>query len=246
MGRDMELIERKAQILIDALPYLRDFNQKIIIIGYTCSDVVSGDEEQEIMRDITLMQSVGMKCVIVHDTRMGMDKFRENKRIAKLVELCGTKAIGICGVDPQTLQITIDNGYIPVITPNDIDTEHLYINPIDTAREVAELLKAEKLIYIGREAGLFDDEGNRITSMTVSELKDWMRRKRPAADIQKIIDNVLQALEKEVERVHMLSGKLPHALLLELFSIVGVGTVFMTDERRRYLHEMTTKKSSAS
>ena len=81
------------------------------------------------MKDIALLKTVGMRPVVVHDTPMGADKFRENKRIAKLIELCGVKAIGICGMDLDTLHMALDNDFIPVIVPNDIDNEYELIDP---------------------------------------------------------------------------------------------------------------------
>ena len=242
MNFNIDKYQRKAEILTKSLPYLRDFNQKIIVIGYMCSDILSGEEEQELMRDITTLQSVGMKLVIVHDTRMGAGKFRENKRLAKLVELCGIKAIGICGVDEQTLHMTIDNGYIPVITPNDIDTEYVDLNPIDTAQQIASLLHAEKLVYLTRyqgiETGSDDEDNNHIYSMTVSELSSYIRDNTIDPRLQKMLENAVTAINNGVTRVHVIGAKLQHALLLELFSIRGVGTVFMSDERIKYSHEL--------
>lgn len=243
MIKSLDKYQKKAEILTQSLPYLRDFNQKIIVIGYMCSDILSGEEEQEIMRDITTLQSVGMKLVIVHDTRLGAGKFRENKRLAKLVEFCGVKAIGICGVDEQTLHMTLENGYIPVITPNDIDTEYMDLNPIDTAREVATLLNAEKLVYLTRypgiETGSDNEEDDHIYSMTVSELKEYLASKNNTPDrLAKMLENTITAIENGVTRVHVIGAKLEHALLIELFSIRGVGTVFMSDERIKYAHEI--------
>lgn len=238
MDEYMKEIREKAAILADALPYLRDFNQKIIVIGYLCSNFLSGEKEQGVMQDIALLKSVGMKPVIVHDSRMGADKFRENKRIAKLVELCGTKAVGICGIDSQTLHMTLENGYIPVITPNDIDTEMLNLDPADTAREIAVLLEAEKLIYISRHEGItWEEKRNKIRSMTESELKTYMEAQEMEPDLKRILDNALLALEGGVGRAHLLGGQMQHALLLELFSILGIGTVIMRDDRKLYDHE---------
>lgn len=234
----MKDIREKAAILADALPYFRDFNQKIIVIGYLCSNFLSGEEEQRIMQDIALMKSVGMKPVIVHDSRMGADKFRENKRIAKLVELCGVKAVGICGIDGQTLRLTVDNGYIPVVTPNDIDTEMLNLDPADTAREIAVLMKAEKLIYVSRYEGVtWEENKNKILSMTETELKTYMGVQELQPDFRQKLENVILALDGGVQRVHLISGRMQHALLLELFSVLGVGTVIMRDDRKLYEHE---------
>ena len=115
-------------------------------------------DEQPLMQDIALLKTVGMLPVVVHDTPMGVDKFRENKRVAKLLELCGTKAIGICGIDLHTLHMILDNGYIPVIVPNDIDNEDVEIDPKDAALEVAEKLQADKLVYLSSHRGIWKDE----------------------------------------------------------------------------------------
>ena len=104
-------IEDKAQILVDSLPYIRDFNQKIIIISFGCSNILTDEEEQEVMRDIALMKSIGMRPIVVHDTKMGHDKFRENKRIAKMIEFCGVKAVGICGIDLQTIKMIQEDSH---------------------------------------------------------------------------------------------------------------------------------------
>ncbi len=239
MEDQLKIIKEKANVLVDAIPYFRDFNQKIVVIGYLGSNILSGEEEQEIMKDVTLLKSVGMKPVIVHDSRMGADKFRENKRIAKLVELNGVKAIGICGIDEQTLHMTVDNNYIPVITPNDIDTEQIDLTPEDTARRIAILLNAEKLIYIGREEGVVDKEtGKRILSMKESELKAYMEGKEFEPSMEKILKNAIKALNSSVKRVHLISARLKHALLLELYSVIGVGTVIVKDDGELYSHEV--------
>lgn len=238
MENNMKELREKAGILADALPYLRDFNQKIIVIGYLCSNFLTGEEEQRMMQDIALLKSVGMKPIIVHDCRMGADRFRENKRLAKLVELCGVKAVGICGIDPQTLHMTMDNDYIPVVNPSDIDTEMLNLNPMDTAREIAVLLQAEKLIYISSYKGVtWSEEERKILSMTKSDLITYMDNQKMEPFFEYMLKNIIQALDGGVHRAHILSGKMQHALLLELFSIFGVGTVVKSDEKHLYDHE---------
>ena len=151
----LEQVEKKAEVLTDALPYIRDFNRQVAVIEYGCRKYMSPVGEQELMRDIALLKTVGMKPVVVHGCPIGVDKFRENKRIAKLLELCGTKAVGICGMDMETPAIMLDNGYIPVIMPNDIDTENVEINPIDAALDVAVGLKADKLVYLSSHRGIW-------------------------------------------------------------------------------------------
>ena len=215
-------IEDKAQILVDSLPYIRDFNQKIIIISFGCSNILTDEEEQEVMRDIALMKSIGMRPIVVHDTKMGHDKFRENKRIAKMIEFCGVKAVGICGIDLQTIHMTLDNDYIPVITPNDIDNEDTPILPEEAAKEIAVSTGAEKVLFLGKEDGIRDDEGHIISQMT----RDQM-------------------IEQGVPRVHILGSKMAHALLVEIFSIIGVGTVIMPDKEHYYPHELKKRAAAA-
>ena len=75
----LEQIEKKAEVLTDALPYIRDFNRQVAVIEYGCRKYMSPVGEQELMRDIALLKTVGMKPVVVHGCPIGVDKFRENK-----------------------------------------------------------------------------------------------------------------------------------------------------------------------
>lgn len=239
MDKDLQKVEEKAAILTDALPYIRDFNQKIVVIEYGCSEWISGIEEQSLMQDIVLLKSVGMKPIVVHHTRMGMDKFRENKRIAKLLEMCGVKAIGICGIDIQTLEITMGNDYIPVIVPNDIDNEMEYIDPKETAYEIATKLKADKLVYLSKYPGIYEDDENknvysRLTIEEVEKLK--AERDFPKAFLD-IIEYGEKAVNEGVNRVHILDGRMKHVLLIEFFSVDGAGTIIIENEDKLYVHE---------
>ena len=118
-----EEMKIKADILTDALPYIQDFNGNIMVIQYSCNHYVDEAQERVILKDIALLKFLGMKPIIVHSARKGVDLFRENKRIASLIEENQIKAIGICGIDIQTLTMMVANDYIPVVIPNDIATE---------------------------------------------------------------------------------------------------------------------------
>lgn len=229
--------EDKARILVDSLPYIRDFNQKIVIISFGCSNILTDEEEQEVMRDIALLKSIGMKPIVVHDTKMGHDKFRENKRIAKMIEFCGIKALGICGIDMQTIHITLDNDYIPVITPNDIDNEDMPILPEEAARQIAIAVGAEKVMFLGREEGICDEEGHIISQMTYDEVKAMKDAGRFEGRLLQKATYALQMIEQGVPRVHIIGSKMAHAILVEIFSIIGVGTVVMPDRQHYYPHE---------
>lgn len=237
--RLLKEVEHKAEILINALPYIRDFNHKIVVIEYGCRKYLSPVKEQELMQDIALLKTVGMKPVVIHDTPMGVDKFRENKRVAKLLELCGTKAIGICGVDEQTLHMTLDNGYIPVIVPNDIDNEDVEIDPRDTALEIAVKLQADKLVYLSSHRGIWKDEARTevYSRLTVRQIKNFLEEGTVTEGVISRVKRGLTAIESGVNRVHILDGRLEHALLLEFFSVAGVGTIIISDESKLYIHE---------
>ena len=218
MDKELELVEHKASILIDALPYIRDFNQKTVVIEYGCAEWLSGVEEQRLMQDIVLLKSVGMRPIVVHATRMGLDKFRENKRIAKLLELCGVKAIGICGVDTETIGLMLDNDYIPVIVPNDID----------------------KLVYLSKYPGIYKDEERKdiYYKITVPEVEKLRKERNFPKEFDEIIGYGLQASKNGVNRVHILDGRIRHVLLIEFFSVNGAGTIFIETEAKLYLHEL--------
>lgn len=234
-----EEIERKAEILIRALPYIRDFNRQVAVIEYGCRKYLSPVAEQDLMQDIALLKTVGMKPVVVHDAPMGVDKFRENKRIAKLLELCGTKAIGVCGIDSHTLHMMLDNDYIPVIMPNDIDNENVVIDSKDAALETAVVLHADKLIYLSSHRGIWKDEKRTAVYpyLTVEKIQKMKEEGKVTEGVMSRVERGLTAIEKGVNRVHLLDGRMQHALLLEFFSVAGVGTAMIKDENQLYAHE---------
>lgn len=239
MEQNLLEIEKKASILISALPYIRDFAGRTIVIEYGCAEWLTGMEEQSLMKDIVLLKSVGMRPVVVHHTRMGLDKFRENKRIAKLLELCGRKAIGICGIDLETIEITLSHDYIPVIVPNDIDNETEPIDPLETAREIAVKTGAEKLICLNRFPGVFTDESRTAVHplLTVAEVERLKTERGFPAELVHVIDQCISAVEQGVGRSHILDGRMEHVLPIELFSVDGAGTVIIRDMSRLYTHE---------
>ena len=181
-----------------------------------------------------------MRPIVVHATRMGLDKFRENKRIAKLLELCGVKAIGICGVDTETIGLMLDNDYIPVIVPNDIDNESEYIDPREIALEIAEKMQADKLVYLSKYPGIYKDEERKdiYYKITVPEVEKLRKERKFPKEFDEIIGYGLQASKNGVNRVHILDGRIRHVLLIEFFSVNGAGTIFIETEAKLYLHEL--------
>lgn len=231
-----EEIVKKASILIDAMPYIRDFTGKTVVICLSLSKMPSEEAEKSLMQDIALLQSIGMKPVLVHDCKNKADRYRENKRVAKLIEYCKVKAIGICGIDFQTLSISMENNYIPVITPNDVDTEDVLIYPEDTAREIAVGLGAEKLVFLSEDAGIFKN-GKLLPMVIKSEAEDLLKKGNNGEAFARRLKNSLIAIDKGVGRAHIIDCKVEHGLLLEFFSVDGIGTVIMKDHSKYYPHE---------
>lgn len=239
MDETMKVFEDKAAILVDALPYIRDFNQQLIVIQYGCSNLLDSYQERLMMQDIALLKSIGMKPILVHDTKQGIDQFRENKRIAKLIEYCGVKAVGICGVDFQTIDMMVKNDYIPVITPNDIDTETEEILPEATAAYIAVRVKADKLVFISKYAGLCEEHSQQVLPVvTLEELKKDLKSKSYPEEFVLKLKQASYALRNGVNRVHFIDGRISNCLLLEFFSKKGIGTVVIRDKSWLYAHEM--------
>lgn len=241
MDQRMKIIEEKAGILADALPYIRDFNQKICVIEYSGKITPASDLERMLMQDIILLKSIGMKPVVVHDTNSAVDKFRENKRVANLLEsLSDIKAIGVCGIDLETLNMTIDHDYIPVIMPFDIDTETKGISSVDAALEAAIGLKADKLIYLADGYGIYIDPSKKDQvnfRLTLPQLEQLLKTNDYGPQMNHMADNAMKAVTQGVHRVNLINGTTPNGLLLELFSIKGIGTVVIKDEDQLYVHE---------
>jgi len=230
-------VSEKANILIDALPYIRDFNQKIVVLDYGLAGVLSEQQEKSVMEDIALLKTVGMKPILVHGTQKGADIFRENKRMANLIEQCKVKAIGICGIDLQTIHMMLDNDYIPVIIPNDIDNEQEIINPEKTAMEIAVQIKADKFMFLTRQSGVMSDQKTIFPLLTLDELQIQLAKGVADKHMCRKLDKGIYAIKNGVNRVHFIDGRVEHGILLELFSIKGIGTVLLKDRSHLYMHE---------
>lgn len=236
MSENLQEVSKKAEILIDALPYIRDFNQKVIVIEYGLTDVLTKEQEKSMMEDIALLKTVGMKPIVVHGSKQGADIFHENKRMANLIEKCGIKAVGICGIDLETIYMMLDHDYIPVITPHDIENEQEVINPEETACEIARKVGAEKLMFLTRQAGVLKGD-QVIPVLTLSDLEERLSEGNITDHMKRKLARGVDAITNGVGRVHFVDGRIEHGILLELFSRKGVGTVLMKDRSHLYSHE---------
>lgn len=298
MHENMEKYLSKAEVLIEALPYIQRFNRKIIVIKYGGSAMVDENLKRRVIEDVTLLKLVGFKPIIVHGggkeissmvTRLGMEpRFvnglrvtdeetmevaemvlgKVNKSLVQLVESLGVRAIGISGKDGGLLtvekkyangedvgfvgEITEVNGdilydllekdFLPIVCPigMDKDFQTYNINADDAACAIARAMKAEKLAFLTDIEGVYKDPKDPdtlISELTVSEAKNLMKEGYIGGGMLPKLQNCMDAIENGVSRVHILDGRIPHCLLLEIFTNKGIGTAILKDDGSRYYHE---------
>ncbi|NLZ80483.1 MAG: acetylglutamate kinase [Clostridiales bacterium] len=290
----MEKWLEKAEVLIEALPYIQRFNRKIIVVKYGGSAMVNDELKKNVIKDVALLKLVGFKPIIVHGGgkeisswlyKVGMEpRFvnglrvtdeatmeiaemvlgRVNKNLVQMVEQLGIKAIGLSGkdgglltvekkfsngedlgyvgevskVNPQIIFDLLENDYIPVICPIGMDDQYntYNINADDAACAIAKEVKAEKLAFLTDIEGVYrdpDDKASLISELTIKEAEVLLKEGNVGGGMLPKINNCIDAIENGVSRVHILDGRIPHCLLLEIFTNKGIGTAI--------LHESETK-----
>ena len=291
MNNDMQKYLDKAEVLIEALPYIQKFNRKIIVVKYGGSAMIDEMLQKRVIEDVALLKLVGFKPIIVHGggkeiskwvERSGMEpKFvkglrvtdkntmeiaemvlnRVNKNLVRMVEELGVRAIGICGkdggllkvekkyadgtdigyvgqireVNPQIIYDLLKKDFIPIICPIGMDDEYetYNINADDAADAVARTIGAEKLAFLTDIEGVYknpNDPTTRISRLTVQEAKDLIAEGYIGGGMLPKLQNCIEAIESGVKRVHILDGRIPHCLLLEIFTDRGIGTAIVKDE----------------
>lgn len=286
----------RAKILSEALPYIRAFNGRIIVIKYGGSAQTDADLKEGFARDIVLLKYVGFRPVIVHGggeqvsgmmEKLGKDaKFVEglrvtdsetmevvemvlggriNKEIVALINKHGGSAVGMTGkdgrliqavkkqpkrlvgdggkeklvdlgqvgdvekIDTKILEILLASDFIPVVAPVGVTSDGVSMNlNADTAAgSIAAALRAARLIYLTDVPGLLKDEKDEdsvISTVKLSEVDDMRDRGIIAGGMIPKIESVTQAIYAGVEKAHFIDGRVPRALLLELFTNEGIGT----------------------
>jgi len=281
----------KADILLEALPYMKRFRGRTLVIKYGGAAMVKEELQSGFAEDVVLLQSIGLKPVIVHGggpqigktlERLGIEtRFvrglrvtdeatmqvvemvlagQINKNIVALIQRHGGKAVGLCGkdgnllmasklkgdggadlgwvgridtVNPEIVRNLVDDGYVPVIAPIATDDEGRSYNVnADTAAErIAGALGAEKLMLLTDVAGILDEAKNLQPLMTVKQAKAQIKKGVISAGMVPKVECAMEALAGGVRQVHVIDGRVSHAVLLEIFTRGGVGTEVVPDER---------------
>ena len=298
MDNSMQKYLDKAEVLIEALPYIQRFNRKVIVVKYGGSAMVDEELKEHVIQDVTLLKLVGFKPIIVHGGgkeisrwvgKVGMEPqfvnglrvtdeatmelaemvlSKVNKELVQLVEGLGVRAIGISGKDGRLLKVKkklsggedigfvgevtevnadilwdlLEKDFLPIVCPVGLD-EKFYtynINADDAACAIARAMHAEKLAFLTDIEGVYKDPKDPetlISELTVTEARGLMEDGDIGGGMLQKLNNCIDAIENGVSRVHILDGRIPHCLLLEIFTNKGIGTAILDDEGSRFCHE---------
>ncbi|MBO5113845.1 MAG: acetylglutamate kinase [Lachnospiraceae bacterium] len=291
MDKDMEQVLKKAEVLIEALPYIQKFNRKIIVVKYGGSAMSNEELQKNVIKDVTLLKLVGFKPIIVHGGGKEISRWvgkvgkeaefvnglrvtdeetmeiaemvlsKVNKRLVTMVQELGVKAVGVSGkdggllhvdkkyadgkdigfvgdikyVDPKILYDLLEKDFLPIVAPIGLDDnfDTFNINADDAACAIAKAVGADKLVFLTDIEGLYkdiNDKSSFISRITASEADDLISEGFIGGGMLPKLNNCTSAIKNGVNRVHILDGRIPHCLLLEIFTNEGVGTAIIKDE----------------
>ncbi|MBI2769670.1 MAG: acetylglutamate kinase [Burkholderiales bacterium] len=281
----------KAEILAQALPYIRKFHGKTMVIKYGGNAMTDPELQADFAEDVVLLKLVGMNPVVVHGggpqieqalNRLGKKgEFIQGMRVTDaetmevvewvlagevqqdivgLINQAGGKAVGLTGrdggmiraqklklvdstdptkqhdvgqvgdivaIDPGVVKALQDDAFIPVISPIGFgeDNESYNINADVVAGKLATVLKAEKLLLLTNTPGVLDKNGKLLTDLTAREIDELFADGTLSGGMLPKISGALDAAKSGVNSVHIIDGRVPHALLLEILTEQAYGTM---------------------
>ena len=282
-----ELVQR-AEVLIEALPYIRAFQGKTLVIKYGGAAMEQADLKEQFAKDVLLLRLVGIRPVIVHGggpqigalmKRLGKEpRFvggmrvtdeetvqivemvlvgKINKEIVGLINLHGGRAVGLSGkdasllrarkrlhrmpdgtsvdiglvgeveaVNPDPIRLLEENGFIPVIAPVGVGEsgETYNINADLVAGDVAAALSAEKLIHLTDVTGITGEDGRLVSTLTKRDAERLIKAAVIDGGMLPKVESSLRALTGGAQKAHIIDGRVPHAILLEVLTKEGIGT----------------------
>jgi acetylglutamate kinase len=282
-----ELVQR-AEVLIEALPYIRAFQGKTLVIKYGGAAMERADLKEQFAQDVLLLRLVGIRPVIVHGggpqigalmKRLGKEpRFvggmrvtdeetvqivemvlvgKINKEIVGLINLHGGRAVGLSGkdasllrarkrlhrlpdgtsadiglvgevetVNPEPIRLLEENGFIPVIAPVGVGQggETYNINADLVAGDVAAALFAEKLIHLTDVTGINGEDGRLVSTLTKRDAERLIKAGVIEGGMLPKVESSLRALGGGAQKAHIIDGRVPHAILLEVLTKEGIGT----------------------
>lgn len=287
----MNQVMQKAEVLIEALPYIQKFNRKIIVVKYGGSAMSNDELQKNVIKDVALLKLVGFKPIIVHGGgkeisnwvgKIGKEaKFvnglrvtdeetmevaemvlgRVNKRLVSMVQELGVNAIGISGKDGELLRVDkkysdgqdigfvgdirqvnekilldlLEKDFLPIVAPIGLDDQYdtYNINADDAACAIAKAVNADKLVFLTDIEGLYkdiNDKSSFISRLTADQADELITDGFIGGGMLPKLNNCTSAIRNGVSRVHILDGRIPHCLLLEIFTNEGIGTAIIAEE----------------
>jgi len=285
---------RRAEVLVQALPYIQTYMGKTIVVKYGGNAMINENLKAAVIQDIVLMSCVGIRTVLVHGggpeietmlRRVGKEsRFvqglrytdeetmeivqmvlagKVNKDIVALIQNAGGRALGLCGVDGGLLQgrrlsvgdedlglvgdisavdtavltDALDSGYVPVVSSIALGIgaeagKTLNVNADTAAARIAAALRAEKLVLMTDVRGILQDVQNPdslIKEVARSALDALIRDQVVNKGMIPKVDCCRLALDGGVRKAHIIDGRVPHALMLELFTDEGIGTQILKE-----------------
>lgn len=281
----------QAEILAQALPYIRKFHGKTIVIKYGGNAMIDPVLQQDFAEDVVLLKLVGMNPVVVHGGGPQIDEalsrlgkkgtFIQGMRVTDeetmevvewvlagqvqqdivgLINAAGGKAVGLTGrdgglirahklkmvdkndpsiehdvgqvgeiesIDPSVVKALQDDQFIPVISPLGFgaSNENYNINADVVAGKLAEVLRAEKLILLTNTPGVLDKSGKLLTDLSARQIDELFADGTISGGMLPKIAGALDAAKGGVNAVHIIDGRVPHAMLLEILSEQAYGTM---------------------
>jgi acetylglutamate kinase len=282
---------QKAEVLVEALPYIQRFWDKNIVIKYGGNAMTDVALQEDFAEDITLLKLIGMNPVVVHGggpqinatlSKIGKEgQFIQgmrvtddetldvvemvlgglvNQQIVTLINKAGGKAVGLTGkdgnfiharkmtipskedkrkkidiglvgevvkIDTQIIDLLDSEDFIPVIAPLGVDEKGIAynINADIVAGKIAIALQAEKLILLTNTAGVLDKQGKILTGLNAAKVRELIDDGTISGGMLPKVDCALDAVKNGVKTAHIIDGRVPHALLLEVLTSEGVGTL---------------------
>lgn len=187
---------------------------------------------------VTMVEELGVKAVGISGKDGGLLKVEKKYSDGKDIGFVGN----ITEVDPKVIYDLLEKDFLPIIAPIGLDEnfQTYNINADDAACAIATAVKAEKLAFLTDVEGVyrnFEDKNSLISEMTLEEAQDFVDSGTLGGGMLPKLQNCIDAIHEGVSRVHILDGRIPHCLLLEIFTDKGIGTAIIKSGEERYYHE---------
>lgn len=276
----------RAEMLVQALPYLQKYRNKVIVVKYGGNAMQSEELKRLVMRDAVLLSLVGIRIVVVHGggpeitdmlKRVGKESVfvdglrvtdkesaeivqmvlagKVNKDLVNILQNSGGKAVGLSGIDGHMIEAkmrderlgyvgeitdinieivedVLEKGYIPVISTVGCDNEgNIYnINADTAAARIAGKLGAESLFMMTDISGVLEDKNDPSSLMKkiyVSDARQLENKGIISGGMIPKVECCIEAIRRGVKKVFVIDGRVPHSMLIELFTDDGLGTMFV-------------------